>query len=152
MKRKLFGFTSLVLAVMGILFFSTLTSAKNLKKMPPIRPMIFVHGYSGSAAQFQAQALRFTSNGYPQNYIAAHEYDSTFSINTMDDIHDGLDQLIATLLEETGSDQVDILGHSLGTTVMRDYLESSPERAACNGQHPRDFFALRPKFERSPQC
>jgi pimeloyl-ACP methyl ester carboxylesterase len=94
------------------------------------RPVIFVHGGSGSGAQFETQALRLTSNGYPADRIAVHEYDSTFGTNTMDQVLVGLDELIATLLEETGADQVDLLGHSLGTTVSHGYLNSSPERAA----------------------
>jgi hypothetical protein len=74
--------------------------------------------------------MRFESNGYPANYIAVHEYDSSYSINTMEDVWAGLDQLIDNLLEQTGADQVDIIGHSLGTVVMYGYLGSSPERAA----------------------
>jgi hypothetical protein len=34
-------------------------------------PVVFVHGGSGSAQQFQSQALRFTSNGYPQELLFA---------------------------------------------------------------------------------
>ena len=30
-----------------------------------VRPMIFVHGGSGSGAQFESQAMRYASNGYP---------------------------------------------------------------------------------------
>ena len=59
-----------------------------------------------------------------------HEYDSTFGTNTMEQVWAGLDELIAELLRETGADGVDLLGHSLGTTVSQGYLTSSPERAA----------------------
>jgi pimeloyl-ACP methyl ester carboxylesterase len=92
--------------------------------------VIFVHGGSGSGAQFETQALRLTSNGYPADRVAVHEYDSTFGINTTEEVWAGLDQLIAELLEATGADRVDLLGHSLGTTVSHGYLTSSPERAA----------------------
>lgn len=91
--------------------------------------MIFVHGGFGSGAQFESQAMRFESNGYPVNYVSVYEYDSTLTTTTMPAILAGLDQRIATLLEETGADQVDILGHSFGTTVMHAYL-ATPDRAA----------------------
>ena len=97
---------------------------------PPIRPLIFVHGGAGSGAQFETQAMRFTSNGYPQDRLAVHEYDSTFGINTMDQVWAGLDALIAAELAESGADQVDLAGHSLGTAVLQGYLTSSAERAA----------------------
>ena len=94
-----------------------------------LRPIVFVHGASGSGAQYESQAMRFVSNGYPPNYIRVHEYDSLFSINTQAQVLAGLDTLIAELLAETGADKVDLLGHSLGTFLMQMYL-SSPERAA----------------------
>jgi pimeloyl-ACP methyl ester carboxylesterase len=92
--------------------------------------VIFVHGGSGSGGQFESHGQRLTSNGYPASYVAVHEYDSTFGTNTMAQVHEGLDRLIARLLEETGADKVELLGHSLGTGVSQGYLNSSPERAA----------------------
>jgi pimeloyl-ACP methyl ester carboxylesterase len=94
-----------------------------------LHPLIFVHGGAGSGNQFATPALRFTSNGFPQDWIDVHEYDSTFSVNTRDDVYAGLDERISALLERTGADQVDVLAHSLGTTLMLEYL-ATPERAA----------------------
>jgi pimeloyl-ACP methyl ester carboxylesterase len=94
-----------------------------------LRPIVFVHGGSGSGAQYETQAMRFASNGYPPGYVRVHEYDSTFSINTQEQVLAGLDVLIDQLLAETGADKIDLLGHSLGTVLMQLYL-SSPERAA----------------------
>jgi pimeloyl-ACP methyl ester carboxylesterase len=92
-------------------------------------PMIFVHGGAGSGGQFESQGLRFTSNGYPQRYVRVFEYDSTTAIANMATLHTRLDQLIAEVKQETGKSKVDILGHSLGTTVMHLYL-LDPARAA----------------------
>ena len=113
------------LALVGILLSSsTPTDATAL------RPIIFVHGGAGSGAQFESQAMRFDSNVYPHEYINVLEYDSTFTINTWTEVYANLDALIAKVQAETGAEQVDILGHSLGTTVMHGYLNSSAERAA----------------------
>ena len=60
-------------------------------------PMVFVHGGAGSGAQFESQALRFTSNGYPQKFIKVLEYDSTFGVNTREQVLANLDALIAQL-------------------------------------------------------
>jgi hypothetical protein len=122
--------TLLVLMSIGLCFLSTPASAHYQKHFPTIRPMIFVHGGSGSGAQFESQAMRFTSNGYPQNYIAVLEYDSSSYATILNQIYANLDQLIAALLTETGANQVDLLGHSLGTFVSQGYLRSSPARAA----------------------
>ena len=92
-------------------------------------PIIFVHGGSGSGAQFESQAMRFTSNGYPQSHIAVLEYDSSAIGTILPDVLVALDALIAELKAETGAAQVDLMGHSLGTTVSHTYL-ATPERAA----------------------
>ncbi|TDC88842.1 alpha/beta hydrolase [Actinomadura sp. 7K507] len=94
------------------------------------RPVVFVHGFSGSAGQFETQARRLASNGYPARYIEAHEYDSTFTVNTVEQVFASLDDRIARLLDETRAAKVDLLAHSLGTSLMQSYLRSSPERAA----------------------
>ncbi len=94
-----------------------------------VRPVVFVHGSTGSGAQYESQAMRFASNGYPASYIRVHEYDSLFTINTQPEVFAGLDTLVTELLAETGADKIDLLGHSLGTALMQSYL-SSPERAA----------------------
>ncbi|MET8575314.1 alpha/beta fold hydrolase [Streptomyces sp. NPDC005012] len=94
------------------------------------RPVIFVHGSSGSGGQFETQARRLTSNGFPAELIEAHEYDSTFATTTPEAVYAGLDQRIDRLLRRSGADRVDLLAHSLGTLLMQTYLRSSPERAA----------------------
>ncbi len=129
MSRKLLGAVGVVIAVLVAGLAGPGAADAHGKQREP-RPVIFVHGGSGSGAQFDTQALRLTSNGYPADRIAVHEYDSTFGTNTMEEVWAGLDQLIAELLRETGADGVDLLGHSLGTTVSQGYLTSSPERAA----------------------
>ena len=94
----------------------------------PARPMVFVHGGAGSGAQFESQAMRFASNGYPADYIRVLEYNSANPAG-FGAIPAQLDALIADIQADTGADQVDLLGHSLGTGLMQSYL-SDPARAA----------------------
>jgi pimeloyl-ACP methyl ester carboxylesterase len=130
MKRKPIRMIALVLLLaVFMLPFSASAVAKSVKPMKDVNPIIFVHGGSGSATQFESQAMRFASNGYPPGYITACEYDSSFTINTMADVYAKLDQHIAEVKAETGAAKVDVLGHSLGTTVMHGYL-AFPDRAA----------------------
>src|SRR4030042_3199433 len=132
MKSKLFGILA-VLMLVGMLFPSCTPGAVTVPMPSNINPIIFVHGFAGSAAQFESQAMRFESNGYPANYITAYEYDSSPGLSPEfppADVLAGIDQLIATVLKYSGADKVDGVGHSLGTKVMQTYLKSSPERAA----------------------
>ncbi len=97
---------------------------------PPPRPVVFVHGSAGSAAQFQTQAKRLAANGYPIASIEAHEYDSPNIATILPQVYAGLDARIDRLLADTGADRVDLVGHSLGTFVLQGYLTSAPARAA----------------------
>lgn len=97
-----------------------------------IRPIIFVHGLAGSASQYQTQAMRFASNGYPDDRIVAFEY-STDGLAAVTraatgGLNETLDQFVDTQRERFESDQVYLVCHSLGTRVCSQYL-SDPERA-----------------------
>jgi hypothetical protein len=89
-------------------------------------PIIFVHGQSGSAQQFESNYMRFAANGFPQQRMYAYEYDSTRNDNNV--IYAELDALIARVRTETGAQQVDVLAHSRGTGIMHGYL-GTPARA-----------------------
>jgi pimeloyl-ACP methyl ester carboxylesterase len=142
--------TLLVLMLIGLCFYLRQLMPSSKHKFP-YNPIIFVHGGSGSGGQFESQAMRFTSNGYPQDHINVLEYDSSFTINTMADVWNRLDLLIAELQQEFGVDQVDILGHSLGTTVMHGYL-AFPERAAKVAHYVNIDGRWPPRLGRYPPC
>jgi pimeloyl-ACP methyl ester carboxylesterase len=114
----------------GVAVAAAVTTPARAGRSRPPRPAIFVHGSAGSAMQFRVQAKRLASNGYPAGIVEAHEYDSPNIVAILQQVWAGLDARIERLLATTGSDQVDLLAHSLGTYVTQGYLNSSPERAA----------------------
>ena len=126
MRTRLLGSGSIVAAIAA---FGPLIWAGAADAKPKLNPIIFVHGGSGSGAQFESQAMRFASNGYPHRYIRVLEYDSSSIGAILPAVLAELDALIAELQAETGRAQVDLLGHSLGTFVSQTYL-STPARAA----------------------
>ncbi len=95
-----------------------------------VRPILFVHGYSGSGNQFETPARRFASNGYPAADIDAVDYDSTFATTTITQVYAAIDAKVSALLARSGATRIDLVGHSLGTAVSQGYLNSSPARAA----------------------
>jgi len=123
------GRVTKLLAVL-ILVFGTMAALPATATAAPQRPIIFVHGFFGSGSQFETQARRFTSNGYPAGSIDTYEYDSTFASSSRAEVITGLDARIDRLLASTGSDKVELLGHSLGTSLSQEYLNSSAARAA----------------------
>jgi pimeloyl-ACP methyl ester carboxylesterase len=85
-------------------------------------PILFVHGIEGSGAQFESQAMRFMSNGYPRRWIDEVDYNSTRAVADKSEVHHQIDAAIAALKRRTGRYKVDVVAHSLGTSVMYDYL------------------------------
>lgn len=106
-------------------------------------PIVFVHGQSGSAQQFETQAMRFTSNGYPEDLLFAFEYDTNSVVNPLGDLDAFLDEVLAT----TGADEVYAVGHSRGTSVWTSYLDDpafdGPDKVAkyvnVDGRSPAEL-------------
>jgi len=110
---------------------STSTEA-GVDPLPPLSddvalPIVFVHGFAGSAQQYESQAMRFAANGYPQERILAFDHDGA-GLDIAGYV-DGVDETIDGALSEFNVDQVYLVGHSRGTSVSTDYL-SDPGRAA----------------------
>jgi triacylglycerol esterase/lipase EstA (alpha/beta hydrolase family) len=100
--------------------------------------VIFVHGIEGTGAQFESQAMRLTSNGYPAEWIDEVDYNSTRAAGDPSEVEQQIDRAIAEMQERTGRPQVDVVGHSLGTRVMERYLTDSArgaERRAKIGRY-----------------
>jgi len=90
-------------------------------------PIVFVHGFAGSAQQYESQAMRFVANGYPADRIVAYDHDGAgFDIPGY---ATGVDEVIDATRARFGVEQVYLVGHSRGTFVANDLL-SDPARAA----------------------
>src|SRR4051812_26591147 len=98
-------------------------------------PVLFVHGIEGSGSQFESQKMRFTSNGYPQEWVDEVDYDSTRAVGDKSAVDAQIDAKIEALKKATGKAKVDVIAHSLGTIVMEDYITSSDERKANIGKY-----------------
>ena len=111
------------LVVVGLLVAVPAAGAN--AKAPPAfgqNPVLFVHGIEGSGAQFESQAMRFMSNGYPKGWIDEVDYNSTRAVADKSEVDQQIDAAIAALKQRTGRSKVDVVAHSLGTSVMYDYL------------------------------
>jgi pimeloyl-ACP methyl ester carboxylesterase len=131
MKSKLFGVVAAVLVLAGVLVAGssvpTTADASNggLCNGERCLPIVYVHGGSGSAAQYDVQAQRFASNDYPNVVRALDRVDAG-----PQPVDEQMDDFFDAVMAETGDDQIYVLAHSYGALLMKDYLNSSPERSA----------------------
>jgi lipase/uncharacterized protein/lipase (class 2) len=112
--------SALVLVVLGLLLAQP-AGAQAFDQ----NPVLFVHGIEGSGGQFESQKMRFISNGYPADWFDEVDYNSTRAVGDSSEVDQQIDDAIAALQQHTGRSQVDVVAHSLGTTVMNGYLTDS---------------------------
>jgi hypothetical protein len=101
-------------------------------------PVLFVHGIEGSGSQFESQKMRFMSNGYPEAWVDEVDYDSTRAVGDKSAVDAQIDAKVAALKQRTGKSKVDVIAHSLGTSVMYDYLTNASmgeQRRASIGRY-----------------
>jgi Lipase C-terminal domain/Lipase (class 2) len=132
MKRPCNALALAALLVLGaVLALGPAASARSKRPAPRSRllPVLFVHGIEGTGAQFESQALRFTSNGYPAGWIDEVDYDSTRAVADQSQVDAQIDAKIAELKRRTGAPKVELVAHSLGTFVSYDYM-TDPAKGA----------------------
>lgn len=121
---------ALVCAVLLALAVALLTPSLAAAQKFDQNGVIFVHGIQGTGAQFESQAMRLTSNGYPADWIDEVDYNSTRAAGDGSEVEGQIDRAIAAMQAHTGRPKVDVVGHSLGTIVMERYLTDAQEGEA----------------------
>jgi pimeloyl-ACP methyl ester carboxylesterase len=84
------------------------------------RPIVFVHGLMGGGDQFANAVMRFAANSYCPEYLRAFDW-NTLSFDITGNT-ESLAIFIDEVLLETGAEQVDLVGHSLGGWLSYSYL------------------------------
>jgi pimeloyl-ACP methyl ester carboxylesterase len=113
----------------GLLGFSAVAAANDDQlTRPQVLPTIFVHGFGGSASVYQSQAMRFSSNGVRSERLLGFEYNSSSQAGVAAAIP-ALDVFVDEARARFGVDRVNLVAHSLGTSVTGAYL-ADPARAA----------------------
>src|SRR5690606_42120501 len=111
--RRLFG---VLLACLALAVLSPLGTAHAAGK----NPVVFVHGYTGSASNWVAAQAYFRLQGYDSSQLHAFEYDWSQS-NEISAAQ--LGDFIEQGRQETGADRGDIVNHPVGGRGTRGYRE-----------------------------
>ncbi|BBH68464.1 lipase [Actinoplanes sp. OR16] len=86
----------------------------------PGTPVVFVHGYTGSASNWTTAISVFRAGGYASSELFAYEYNS-YGNNITN--AQGLATYVSQVRARTGAAQVDIVNHSMGGLVSQYYLK-----------------------------
>lgn len=85
------------------------------------QPIVFVHGFSGSASNWDTMISRFKADGYASSELFAWQYDTSQSnVTTASQLATYID----SVRQQTGSAAVDVVTHSMGGLSSRYYLKN----------------------------
>ena len=83
-------------------------------------PVVFVHGYTGSASNWTTAQSLFRAAGYSSSELYAYEYNS-YGDNVAN--ARGLASFVSQVRSRTGAARVDIVNHSMGGLVSLWYVK-----------------------------
>lgn len=84
-------------------------------------PILFVHGWSGSASNWNTMIGRFEKDGYAKSQLRAYSYNTSQSNKTTAETI--VKSEVEKLKKETGAEKVDIVAHSMGSLNSRWYIK-----------------------------
>ncbi|HEU5142918.1 MAG TPA: alpha/beta fold hydrolase [Solirubrobacterales bacterium] len=86
-----------------------------------VDPILFVHGWSGSASNWNTMISRFEKDGYPKSHLRAYSYNTSQSNKTTAETI--VKSEVEKLKSSTGAAKVDIVAHSMGSLNTRWYIK-----------------------------
>jgi triacylglycerol lipase len=86
-----------------------------------VDPILFVHGWSGSASNWNTMVSRFEADGWPKSHLRAYSYNTSQSNKTTAETV--VKSEVEKLLASTGAAKVDIVAHSMGSLNSRWYVK-----------------------------
>ena len=117
LRKRLSAFvTAIALGLVG----AALAPASSMA----LDPILFVHGWNGSASNWNTMKARFEKDGYPASHLLAYDYNTSTSNKTTGEVE--VKARVEQLLASTGATKVDILAHSMGSLNSRWYLKFVP--------------------------
>jgi triacylglycerol lipase len=86
-----------------------------------VDPILFVHGYTRSASDWNTMIGRFQADGWPGSHLVAYTYDTRQSNKTSAERE--VKVRVDNLLASTGASKVDVVTHSMGGLNTRWYVK-----------------------------
>ena len=99
-------------------------------------PIVFVHGWTFGAWEWETMIARFRDLGYPEGCLAPIDYDDPVGSN-IPQARDELAPFVDEVLAHTGAEKVDVVAHSAGGLSSRLWIKQFG-----GGERVRDYVSL----------
>lgn len=112
-----------------------------------VRPTVILPGYLAGAAPYAKMAQTLEALGYPTRTVPLSRWDwlPTVGGRSMFPILQKLDATVQALLQDTGADQVNLVGHSAGGWIARIYMGETPYNVHRQDHQRRQLWAAHPQ-------
>ena len=113
-RHKLAAFTALLTACLSAMaLWASAASA--------VDPILFVHGYSRTASDWNTMIGRFEKDGWAKSQLRAYSYNTSQSnVTTAEKV---VKVEVEKLLSSTKATKVDVIAHSMGSLNTRWYIK-----------------------------
>jgi triacylglycerol lipase len=119
--KKIMSMLTVFLLVFGV-YHSAYAARGTTTAVTTKDPVIFVHGYTGSASSFDSMKQWLISAGWPESMLFAIQYSNTTGSNVQN--ANELSQFVNQVLKKTKATKVDIIAHSMGGLSTRYYIKN----------------------------
>jgi triacylglycerol lipase len=117
---KKLTFSAALICVLAFVVLAQVFPGGTGSAAPAHDPVLFVHGYGGTAALWDTMINHFKEDGWTDGELFTMSYDSAHSnVLTAGLIKEKVDGILA----QTGAERVDLVTHSMGGLSTRYYLK-----------------------------
>lgn len=88
-------------------------------------PVLFVHGYTGSASNWATMIARLQADGWPSNRLFAYTFSNPYDASDGANVRNAQEvaNWVNNIKRVTGASKVDIVAHSMGGLSTRYYIK-----------------------------
>ncbi len=88
-------------------------------------PILFIHGWTGEAWNWNTMKLRFTNDGWSSGLLYAYTFSDNYNYTADGNIQNAIEisNWVKNIINTTGAEKVDIVGHSMGGISSRYYIK-----------------------------
>ncbi|MFM9020889.1 MAG: esterase/lipase family protein, partial [Sediminibacterium sp.] len=108
-----------------IIFLLLIASTASAQCDTSLRPVVFIHGFLASGDTWSNAVHYFRQTGYCADRLYAFDWNSIAGSGKKTEQQ--LAQFIDRVLTTTGAKQVDLVGHSAGGGLARNFLKDSQQ-------------------------
>ncbi len=106
-------------------FVGVKASTTKIKESQDHNPILFLHGWTKSMMDWVTMKEWFKADGWLETALYAYNFDDRSNCDVQANINNAnrIKQWVDTILNDTGAEKIDLVGHSMGGLSSRYYIK-----------------------------